>query len=108
MVNTYGWNASGSYWGQITSAYTGADGNYDLGGLPSGTYRLEFNDYSGSYLSEYYNNQSSLDLADDIAVAAPETVAGINASLALAGHITGKVTGPDGTTPLQDINFYAY
>jgi len=102
-VRAYHWNGTNSYWESVGSSDTDVDGSYDIGGLASGTYRVEFRDYNDNYLKEYYNNKSSLDSADDISVTVPQTVTGIDASLALGGHITGTVTGPDGVTPLEDV-----
>ena len=107
-VSAYQWDAASSWWDEINDAYTDAAGNYDIGGLPSGTYRIEFQDWNGTYATEWYDNQPDLDSATDITVNAPTTTAGINASLALAGHISGTVTGPDGTTPIQNIHVRAY
>ena len=39
---------------------TEGDGSYHLGGLASGSYRLEFQDYSGTYLTQYYNDRADL------------------------------------------------
>jgi hypothetical protein len=59
--------------------------------------------YNGTYFSEWYDNQPDQDSAADIVVSAPGTISGIDAALESGGHITGTVTGPDGTTPLQNI-----
>ncbi len=73
------------------SVGTGADGSYDLGGLPAGTYRLEFYDFAGEYAPEFFDDRSTIGAATDIVVAAGATVSGIHAALAGAGHITGRV-----------------
>lgn len=84
-------------WESVGSTYTGPSGDYDLGGLAAGTYRLRFAPESPAYAPEYYRDQATLDAADDIVVAASATVGGRDAQLAAASHITGTVTGPAGT-----------
>jgi hypothetical protein len=96
-------------WGSVASVYTDESGIYTIGGLPAGTYRLEFSDWrNGDYLTEVYSNAVDLDSGLDVVVAATTTVTGIDASLALASKISGTVTGPDGETPLEDIQATAY
>ena len=85
----------------------GADGTYDVAGLKAGTYRLSFSSYQGGYVSEYWNDATTLESATDIVVGASETVTGKNAELALGSHITGKVTGQGGAG-LGNVNVVAY
>ena len=54
---------------------TASNGTYSLGGLASGSYRLEFQDGSGTYLTQYYKNSLDLTSATAIAVTAPKTTA---------------------------------
>ena len=46
--------------------------------------------------------------ADPVSVTVGETTPGIHASLALAGHITGTVTGPGGAALIPDVPVSAY
>jgi len=92
----------------MSQAYTDANGEYTIGGLPAGTYRVEFRDWTGNYAPEVYDNAPDLDSGTDIVVPAETTVTGIDASLANASKISGTATGLDGTTPLQDIAANAY
>ncbi len=94
-------------WDWFQSSTTDSLGNYNVGGLPTGTYRLEFNDYTDTYLGEYYNNAATLNAATGVAVTAGATTANINASLALPGHITGRVTNPGGSA-IADVDVTAY
>lgn len=64
---------------------------YDVRGLPTGTYKVQFLPYGNDFLSEFYNNQSSYDSADTISVTAGATTSGVDASLTQAGHVTGTV-----------------
>ncbi len=106
-ATAYQW--TGSWWEWFNSGYTDANGEYTIGGLPAGTYRVQFEDWqNGDYLTEVYDNAPDLDSGTDIVVPAETTVTGIDASLANASKISGTVTGPDGTTPLQGIEATAY
>lgn len=91
---------NGSSWNyrESVSFDTDTNGNYIISGLAAGTYRVKFT--SDNYQTEFYDNAIDLDSAQDIIVAAGETAANINASLAIAAKISGNVTGPDGSTPL--------
>ncbi len=109
VVSTFGEPLQGvcvrvhlSVYNIIPSAYTDADGNYVVRGIPSGVCKVEFLDYSNGYLSEWYSDKANLDAADAIEVVAPETVSGVNAELAKGGSISGNVTNTSGE-PLQDI-----
>ena len=76
-------------------AVTDADGDYVVEGLPSGSYRVQFSNCgSGSYLSEWYDDQLDFSSADPVDVTAGQDTPSINAQLAAPGTISGKVTGP--------------
>ena len=108
-INAAAYRWSGSSWDWWESGVTDENGDYEIGGLPAGTYRVEFNDwYNGDHLSEFYDDAADLDSATDIIVPATSTVTGINASLATAAKITGTVTGPDEITPLSNIQVTVY
>jgi 5-hydroxyisourate hydrolase-like protein (transthyretin family) len=109
QVVAYRWN--GSWWSWEQSANTGANGQYEIGGLNAGTYHVSFRDNSGTYASETYNNipgDVGRDSGTEIPVPAGSTIPNINASLATASKITGTITGPDGTTPLANVRVVAY
>jgi protocatechuate 3,4-dioxygenase beta subunit len=107
-VSAYTWNATYQYWVPVgASATTGADGLYDVGGLAGGTYRVCFSSYSGQYVDECYNNAADVNSATDLSVAAGATRSNVNAQLALAAHIKGKVTDAQGN-PLSDVGVSAY
>ena len=83
MVCAY--ERSGDGWDSVRCAYsTAATGGYDVGGLAAGTYRVGFEDRSGTYLKEYYDDAVDADSGTDVVVAAAAMVTGIDASLALA------------------------
>jgi 5-hydroxyisourate hydrolase-like protein (transthyretin family) len=106
-VAVYEWG--GSWWRWVNWGQTGADGHYTVGGLVAGTYRVQFQDWSNDeYVSQVYENAPDLEGGRDIIVQTGATVTGIDASLAGRSRITGTVTGPDGTTPLEGIEVSAY
>ncbi|MFZ4857789.1 MAG: carboxypeptidase regulatory-like domain-containing protein [Desulfuromonadaceae bacterium] len=81
--------ASGSL---IGAAPSQSDGTYTISGLPTGSYKLQFNGGSTGYISQWYNNKTSLTLADVVTVTAGVDTNGINATLILGGTISGKVS----------------
>jgi hypothetical protein len=93
-VSVTAYNAANySYYGVTTLS----DGSYTIVGLPTGSYKLDFDAYTTGYISQYYNNKSSSELADAIAVTAGAATSGINATLVLGATITGRVTNSSGT-----------
>ena len=78
------------------------DGAYQIDGLPTGTYRVEFNDPARTYLSERYDDQLPIDEGTPITVTAPGTTDRIDASLAKAARVTGTVTDGAGE-PIEGI-----
>ena len=88
-------------WQDVVAAGTNPDGTYDLTGLPTGSFRIEFRDHSGEYVMQCYDNAPTLDDADDVAVIGGATTSGIDATLAVGGRVTGTVrsTGGVGLTP---------
>ena len=80
----------------VTSAYTDESGAYTLTGFAPGTYSLNFEAPEGTaYSPEWWNNQPDYFSADVIAVSLGVALTNYNAELALAGSITGTVTGSD-------------
>ena len=89
------------------NAFTGPDGTYDVGGLPAGTFRLQFVDFeTGEHLAEYYDDVQLFDDAEDLEVASGETLSGLDASLTPAGSISGTVTDEEGD-PVEGVSVAA-
>jgi protocatechuate 3,4-dioxygenase beta subunit len=78
----------------VDTAETDAAGHYDLGGLRTGTYRVQF-ESTINYIGEFWNNAATVGAASDIAVTAGEAVTK-NAQLAHGGRISGRVTNSAG------------
>ena len=85
---------------------TRANGNYTVGGLSQGNYRLYFEDcsarFSNNVLNEYFDDKQSLAAATPIPVTAGADTSGIDAQLATAGSISGTVTNSS-SKPLKNI-----
>lgn len=79
------------YWDEPNYDYTDAQGQYDIGGLETGNYRVRFSDSNGDYLPQYYQNVTELGSATEVSVSINQTTANIDAQLKKAGRITGIV-----------------
>lgn len=78
------------------SAYSDVDGIYRITGLAAGDYRIGFfPDYDGPFVREYFNDTHDW-LAATLVHLGVAPVTGIDASLALGGVITGRVTDEAG------------
>jgi hypothetical protein len=89
----------------IPVAYTDAQGNYAIEGLPAGTYYVVATTTQG-YVDELFDNvpcpQGWCSGGDGIMLAAGETAPGVDFDLAVGGSIAGSIEGP-GSIHLQDI-----
>ena len=83
---------------------TDSAGNYLLDHLPAGNYRVHFDDCgeSGPFLEQFWDSAGDFDGAESIELAAGETRTGIDAELARASSIAGRVTDGSGQ-PLEDV-----
>ena len=85
-------------WEYVNGLVSNPDGSFDIGHLSAGTYTVEFARWysAGVYAIQYFDGVSSPSLASEVIVVAGETTSGVDAVLALAGRITGRVTDADG------------
>lgn len=88
-----------------TEVQTASNGTYSVS-LPEGSYQLDFF-ADGNYLSQYYDDKSSLAGADAVKVTGGATTSGIDAELQVGGQIEGKLTDSTGA-PLGDGYAYVY
>jgi protocatechuate 3,4-dioxygenase beta subunit len=98
-------------WQDVATSATDGQGVYHLIALDAGDYRVAFRDETSPprYVREYYNNVPEITQATVLAVSPNSTVANINAQLALAPSIQGRVTNEEGA-PLTSVQilFYRY
>ncbi len=84
-----------SFLGQC--ATTGANGEYTISALASGEYKVGFVQFgpagASKYITQYYNDKSSLSEAEAVPVTAPATKSGIDAAM------QSTSTAPANTTP---------
>jgi hypothetical protein len=93
---------SPSYFGEVSQT-----GDFDLGGLPTGAYKLRF--VVDQYAPEFWADAADLDSATAIDVTAPGTVSGIDPVLTPLDHVTGHVQDSAGA-PIAGvfIDVYTY
>ena len=76
-----------------TTAYTDANGNYQIVGLAGGSYTLQFKAQSSqNYVSEFWNDKAGIDTADYFSVVAGSPTTGKDAVLAVGASMSGNVT----------------
>jgi protocatechuate 3,4-dioxygenase beta subunit len=92
------------------SDYTAADGAYTISGLPTGSYKVMFRgpssgigSFTTDFAAEWYNDKADDSNADIVAVTAPDTKSGIDATMVKGGIITGTVTDSDGN-PVEGVD----
>jgi 5-hydroxyisourate hydrolase-like protein (transthyretin family)/protocatechuate 3,4-dioxygenase beta subunit len=88
QIDAYDWN-----WNWQINGLSNTNGDYQVYGLPAGNYKICFRPANGDpYVTEWYDNQLIDWNAKMVLVSAGQTTANINASLATAGSISGRVT----------------
>jgi carboxypeptidase family protein len=83
-------------------------GEYTISRLPAAEYTVDFYSLSGSYVTQYYNDKSSLAGATKVPVTAGAMTTGIDAAMVVAGEISGTVTDAVSNVPLENIKVCAY
>ena len=94
-VEVYQPDGSGG-WVGFVDVSPASDGTYTITGLPSGSYRLGFQDLSGANAPQFYPNALGVDSATDVAVTGGQTTPGIDASL--GAPATSPVLSPTRAT----------
>jgi Carboxypeptidase regulatory-like domain len=80
---------------ELKCVFTNAGGEYDITGLATGSYEVEYFSPASSslnYITQYYNDRSNFNEADPVAVTSPTTTTGIDAQMSEGGRIGGTVT----------------
>ncbi len=111
-VTAFRWDAASASWVVQATRQTVSDGRYVFSGLPAGTYRLRFADvsveWSGAYVSEYYNDKPDIASASSISVTAGMAPATCDAVLSPIASISGTVTEAMGAAPIAGCTVTAY
>jgi hypothetical protein len=89
-------------------AFTHENGQYTIPNLRAGEYRVRFSGDIGPvhkvYATKWYNDAPSFAKALPLKVEAGKVQSGVNASLAIGAHVSGRVTDGEGH-PLQVVVF---
>ncbi|MCU0286523.1 MAG: carboxypeptidase regulatory-like domain-containing protein, partial [Acidobacteria bacterium] len=80
----------------VAYASTDSQGNYSVGGIPTGDYKIFFRGYQQNYVPEWYNDKATFDTADQVSVTVGQTTPDIDAQLVQGGMISGRVTNAQG------------
>jgi len=87
---------------------TDGDGYYEVRGLRTGWYRVEFNtDSVPQYVSVWYNDKPDFDSADAVKGTEGSTTSDIDARLVQYGSLSGTVTD-QGTNGIQNVRIMVY
>lgn len=86
----------------LVTQKTDAQGQYTIGGLEDGTYRVVFVDPTETYATNYYSNKPWWLATESLTIQNGATISNVNASLLRAGRIRGNVHRYDGL-PLANI-----
>ncbi len=82
--------------------FTDEDGEYEIVGLATGSYRIGFTPSFGDQVHalQYYDGKATLAAANPLSVVQGGTVSGVDAELPELGGIEGVVTAAAGGTPI--------
>ncbi|KJQ55764.1 Cna protein B-type domain protein [Microbacterium sp. SA39] len=85
----------------VGATQTDAAGDYSLGGLPAGTYRIRFGTDAPDLLSEFWNDAYSFGAATPVTLTEQQALEGIDASLSEPAYVSGTITRSDDGTPVD-------
>ncbi len=86
-LSVYAYDSDNNY---SNSVQPDSDGYYTIGGLLTDTYKVRYDPWD-NHVEEWYNNKDSFYTGDPVSVTAGSDTPGINAQLALGGHVSGHV-----------------
>lgn len=104
-------DTNGPRWWPVLFTSSDSNGNYVLGNLTPGAYRVGFAltdiDRISPYVTAYYKNAATLDAAQDVTVISNQNRTGVDAKLARRPTLGGVVSGPTGA-PLPRLSAALY
>jgi len=83
----------------VVTQKTNAQGQYTIGGLEDGTYRIAFADPTHLYATTYHNNKPRWEETDTITIENGSIIANRDATLVRAGRISGHVDRSNSASP---------
>jgi 5-hydroxyisourate hydrolase-like protein (transthyretin family) len=92
---------NGSTWEGLGTATTNASGQYTVGGLLPGLYRLYFLDPSRTHRSEYYDNARSIVSATNVSVVTDTVTPNVNVVLDLPAPPVAQVNTSGGSVTVD-------
>ena len=99
-------NLTGGYSTIAPIGQTDSTGNYQVQGIPAGTYKVFFSPTT-NHLTQWFNNKGGFAASDPVTVTANQTTPNINAQLAPGGIISGQVTSIPGNG-IQNVEVSIY
>lgn len=87
-------------WYAVGNTTTQGSGGYLVENLPAGKLRVQFDDATNYYLTQFYNAATTLAGATDVVTTANQASSGIDAKLVAASRIAGTVMKPNGKSLL--------
>ena len=94
-------------WDEVGSAYSGISGEYNIGGLPEGSYAIRFEKSDSKYPVQWHKGKFRREESARVEVAGTSTVAGVDAALQPGVSLTGTVTDTGGS-PLANAKIEVY
>ena len=91
----------------VVTQKTNAQGQYIIGGLEDGTYRIAFADPAHIYATTYHSNKPRWVETDTITIENGNTIANRDATLVRAGRISGTVDRSD-NAPLDKVRVHIW
>ena len=107
-VRVSAYQSESNLWRSVFSGLSDSNGIYRVQGLPTGAYRVAFQDNGLESLSEVWADSVGLEAGSNIAVPVSGTTGGQDTQLAPGARVSGTVTASDGVTPLEEIWVSAY
>ena len=88
--------------------FTDFEGRYSAEYLPVGTYKVSFNDSSGTYRERWYDDADTLEQATPVVLTLGQTRSDVDGALTRLGGISGTVTDAGTGNPIADIQIVVY
>jgi uncharacterized repeat protein (TIGR02543 family) len=90
QVSAYSYDTTSAIWQKEQSVLSDEEGNYFFSGL-EGSYRLEYQDDKGEYLTQYWRDKDNFDQADAISLDRDTPQVDLDVILARASTLSGRI-----------------